>query len=607
MQFRNLKIRQKIVLLFLPLPLLAILTVGSFWYWSALNAIEESLKEQTSALAQNASFMIEDYLSQRKLEVRSVSRLIWVEDFFKAVVVGKPVRNEYSVKLKTLLLDLSDRYFQITCTNNQGQPFSKVQLTSMFPREEIPVYFENRIFDEQDKIGITEGLYLMPGEIYVSNVKNIRGSKSLLLATSVMDSHLKQKLGLLTFILPVVRMANKIENYNSGLGGRAMVLDETGELLYHSDRKKINQNINASMPNMAKFFDPKMAVHTNSETYNDDNDTTWIISFSHIKNTPWWVAIASPLQTSLASTERAGTFGIAATVGISILLLILSNTLSKRFVRDISEVTEGARAIAAGNLNRQLSVRSNDEIGELARDFNKMTSDLKQLVQERQTNETLVAIGRFSTALAHDMRNPVEGLRLLVVQLKLRLQQTQPAFEVAEVISQSVERLSSFITNSLDFARLNQPAFTETDLKALAEQVLAEFSFQQVELKRNYADELPKIHADASQIKRVLANLIRNALDACLSNSKSPSHQITLTLRTQEGKVILEVKDTGGGIPPEIQEKIYEPFFSTKSNGYGLGLAFVQQIITNHGGKISFRSKSGKGAQFIVELPCQKF
>jgi signal transduction histidine kinase len=277
--------------------------------------------------------------------------------------------------------------------------------------------------------------------------------------------------------------------------------------------------------------------------------------------------------------------------------------ISQKITAPISRLALAAQKLAQGHLESRVEAAGGDEIGELAADFNHMAVDLKQLLSERRANETLLAIGKFSAALAHDLRNPVEGLKLLSRELCKRVGPGRQEYDIADTIVQSADRLSALVNQSLDFARLNQPVFVAVDLVALTDEVLQDFRFDGVALKKAFAPELPRVHADAAQIKRVLANLIRNALEACRSQRTSAPCRLSLTLQLVEEKIHLEIADAGPGIPQEIREKIFEPFFSTKPTGHGLGLALARQIIANHGGTIAFTSEMGQGAQFVIELP----
>ena len=605
----GLKIRHKLALVFLPLPLLAVAFIGSLWYRNALHAVGETVENQTSILAWNAGLVLEDFFNKRELEIRAVAKLNWLENFFAEMnrKQSDAGRGEYAERLKRLLFGLDGEYFQITCFDSLQRPIAKVQLASFFSRELLPVHFEAVYYDEQDRIGAKESVSLSKNEIYISEAKNIRGSKALVLAVRVFDSKLEQAIGTMTFSLPVPKIAESaIKRFSLGIAGQVMVVDKRGELIYHTDRKKINQNLQAAMPSLEPVLAPMLSLKKGTARYKLEDDEAWIISYAPLKKVQWSVAVASPIKPFIQSTEQAGLIGVIVTLGISVLLLFLISRFSRKFVRDLSEVTEGARALAAGDLDRKIPVRTNDEIGELAADFNIMAADLKQHIHERQANETLIAVGKFSAALAHDLRNPVEGLKLLSRELGKRVDPQRPEHEIADTIVQSVDRLSSLVNQSLDFARLNQPVFGETDLTALADEVLQDFRFGDVELKKDYAHCLPPVEVDAAQIKRVLANLLRNALEACYSKSGSARCQIRLTLQADREKVHLEVTDTGPGISAEIREKIFDPFFSTKPGGHGLGLALARQIISNHGGTIAFASEMGQGTRFVIELPIKK-
>ncbi|MGH7598431.1 MAG: HAMP domain-containing protein, partial [bacterium] len=423
-RWRSLKIRHKLALISLPIPLFAVVLIGASWYRNALHAVNKTLEEQTSVLAQNASLRVDDFFHERELEIIAVARLSWLENLFRESLApesGKQL-EKYAENFKTLLAHLDGGYFQITCFDFRQQPLAKVQLTSFFSQNDLPAHFETFYFEAQDKIWMNELAALPANEIHISEVKSIRGVKALVLGIAMFEAQSARRIGAMTFNLPISRVAEKtIMSYSLGVESRVMLVDKNGDLIYHPDRKKLNQNIRAALPYLGHVIDPILRLKKGTAGYHDENHEAWIISYTPVKTVQWITGVASPVAPFIQSTERAGLMGIAITLSVAGLLLFLINRLSRRLVRDLSEVTEGAKAIAAGDLNRQLPVRSGDEIGELAADFNIMAADLKQLMRERQANETLIAVGKFSAALAHDLRNPVEGLRLLSRELGKRV------------------------------------------------------------------------------------------------------------------------------------------------------------------------------------------
>ena len=333
--FQNLKIKQKLILVFLPVPLLGIVMIGSFWYWSALKAVEDSLQEQTAILAENASLLIENYLNEREVEIKSASQLGWMEDFFREANEKKPPSENFQNKLKQLLIDLGAGHFQTTCADNNSNLFAKAQLTSFLPKDQLPVHFETRFFNNQDLIGIQESSASTADQVFISNVKSIRGSKALIFSTPVWNNKIAKKLGVLAFNIAISKIADEIETQNLGSESQAMILDKGGEVLYHTDRKKISQNINTVMPLIAHAFDSELTAKRASVTFRNEQNERWVFSSAAVEKTGWTVAISSPIQPFIQPMERAGLFGIAATIGVSISLLFLIHRFRRKFVLKI--------------------------------------------------------------------------------------------------------------------------------------------------------------------------------------------------------------------------------------------------------------------------------
>ncbi|MGH7495827.1 MAG: ATP-binding protein [bacterium] len=602
----GLKIRHKLVLVFLPISVFTLILMGSLWYRNALSAVEKTLEDQAGDLARSISQQVEEFFLERQVEINSVAELPWIKSFFLEINEKKSPawHGKYEQLFKKLLIRLDGGYFQITCFDLQKRALAKVQLTSLLPSDELPAHFETSVFDAQDMLEIQDLNSLVERKMYIPEVKSIRGAKTLVFEIAVYNAKAGLQIGALAFCLPLSEVAGRVIKGSSlGLASQTLVVDRKADLIYHSDRKKTNQNLLAAMPWLGSAIAPIRGMQQGTKRYDDGEEKAWIISYAPAPRIQWNVGVASPLEPFIRSTKRAGLTGIGITLGFSVVLLLLIHLFSRNFARDLSEVAQGARAIAAGELDRQIPVRTSDEIGWLAEDFNRMAADLRRLLHERRANETLIAIGRFSAALAHDLRNPVEGLKLLSLELCKRVAPGRLEHEIADTIAQSVNNLSSLVNQSLDFARLNQPCFSATDLAALADEVLKDFCLDEVDLKRTYARQLPLVEVDVAQIKRVLANLIRNAVEAGLSQKEAKRCQLHVTLRALGERVRIKVSDNGPGIPAEIRERIFEPFFSTKPGGHGLGLALVKQIIANHSGTITFNSVAGEGTRFVVALP----
>ncbi len=300
--------------------------------------------------------------------------------------------------------------------------------------------------------------------------------------------------------------------------------------------------------------------------------------------------------------------GVAA-IGL-LFGLLLSWWAAARVTRPVQKLAVGAREVAEGNWNTRVVVRGRDEVGQLAQSFNQMT---QQLVDQRERliqAERVAAWREVARRLAHELKNPLFPLQTTVENLQRASSQNPEQFE--EVFREStgillseIENLKAIVGRFSDFAKMPQPELATVDLNDVVRNVEKLFEAQFSAVGRppitpelHLAENLPKIQADATLLRRAVENLILNAMDAMPAGG-------VLMLRTSDGDgdVHLEVSDTGTGLTPEETERIFTPYYTTKQHGTGLGLAIVQAIVADHGGRISVESETGVGTAFHVELP----
>src|SRR5881296_2507231 len=302
---------------------------------------------------------------------------------------------------------------------------------------------------------------------------------------------------------------------------------------------------------------------------------------------------------------------------VALALLVASALLglfwANRITRPIEEFSMAARVVAKGQFDIHLKPASRDEIGELADSFNQMTSELKgreQALQDAQSaliqSEKLAALGQFSAGIAHEVRNPLAGI-LAYAQLALRkLKPTDSLFESLEIIEKETKRCTKIMENLLKFSRQEKVQFQITDVNRVVEDTAAladhQLGLHKVRLEKALEPNLPAILGDANQLEQVLMNLLINAQQALEGQSGS----VKIATRLAPGdRIEIQVRDTGPGIPEEIQAKIFEPFFTTKpaGKGTGLGLSVSYGIIKNHKGEIRVESGVGQGTTFTISLP----
>ena len=306
------------------------------------------------------------------------------------------------------------------------------------------------------------------------------------------------------------------------------------------------------------------------------------------------------LQRSLRRVE------ILVAGGGILLALLLSLWTTARITRPVEALAAGARAVAAGDWNTKVEVRSRDEIGALAAAFNQMTRQLLEQRDRLVQAERVAAWRELARRLAHELKNPLFPLQITVENLQ-RAREAHPG-QFDEVFREStatllaeLAKLRGIIGRFSDFAKMPRPQLGTVDLNHLVRESVKLFEAQMqaagVTLRLDLAADLRAIQADPSLLGRVLQNLVLNAIDAMPAGG-------SLTIRTQpqETAVRIEVEDTGQGLTQEECDRLFTPYYTTKTHGTGLGLAIVQSVVSDHGGKIGVRSEPGKGTAFVIEL-----
>jgi two-component system NtrC family sensor kinase len=315
-----------------------------------------------------------------------------------------------------------------------------------------------------------------------------------------------------------------------------------------------------------------------------------------------------------ASRIRLLFFAIIAIASISVIIYLL---LKQIVVKPVSQIVEATHHVATGDLNYNVTLNKNDEIGELAKSFNEMTHKLSEAQRQLYQSDKLASVGRLASGVAHEINNPLTGV-LTYSSFLLKRVDDKPEFkEDLEVIVRETKRCRDIVKGLLDFARQSQPAKRQADLNEIivhaSRIVQNQLSIHHIKLEQNLDSKLPLIYADVNQIQQVLVNLLVNAIDAIGENGGNIAvttglvkngKRVAAGPAPEKEYIRIKVTDTGCGIPAEDLQKIFDPFFSTKGQkGTGLGLAVVWGIIEKHNGRITVDSKVGKGTTFTILLP----
>jgi signal transduction histidine kinase len=244
---------------------------------------------------------------------------------------------------------------------------------------------------------------------------------------------------------------------------------------------------------------------------------------------------------------------------------------------------------------------------ELSQQLEETNRQLRRAEADARRSERLAALGQLSAGLAHEIRNPLGVIKGSAEMLSQKVEVSNPlASELAGYISSEVNRLNSLVTRFLDFARPSRLELRSVQLSTIVDHVLESVQHQhpdaQVTIERNYTPATPEVQVDAQLCEQIFVNLITNAYEAMESHGRL---HISITRETQNMRpgVAAIVEDSGPGIPAESREQIFNPFFTSKKEGVGLGLSIVAKIVDDHRGSIRLESPPGQGARFHVFLP----
>jgi signal transduction histidine kinase len=248
-------------------------------------------------------------------------------------------------------------------------------------------------------------------------------------------------------------------------------------------------------------------------------------------------------------------------------------------------LAQSARAIGSGDLERVIDVETSDEIGVLADTLNEM----RKSIQERDRQLQMMLSG-----IAHEVRNPLGGMALFVGLLSEELSGNQTAAKHLARIGTELDYLSRVVSDFLDFARERPVEEEELDPRQEFEQIhnLAAGDLERagVALELEVASDVKEVKWDRERMRRSLLNLVGNAIQASKSGGK-----VRISLHRHDGAIVVSVWDQGDGIPDDKQERVFEPFYTTRQQGTGLGLALVKKVVEAHGGTIAFETESGQG------------
>ncbi len=293
---------------------------------------------------------------------------------------------------------------------------------------------------------------------------------------------------------------------------------------------------------------------------------------------------------------------------VPILVAGLGYLFIRGFTEPVKILLNATRKLKDGNLDYRVTGLK-DEFGEVASSFNEMSTSLKEQMIRMQHTEQMMLLGELAAGLAHEIKNPLAGIKgsveVLLKEVKI------PEDYRADIVmaAEEIRRIETLLKNLLNFAKPAKPQLISMNVNDFLDKTL-NFSLKhlsipldtsaKIEVEKDFGEDIPEIMADPMQMQQAFLNLILNSKDVMPNGGKII---IKTSYDQYKRNVIIEMSDTGGGIDEGVMDKIFQPFFTTKSKGTGLGLAITKRLIQQHGGSIGIERDTGVGVKFSISLP----
>lgn len=329
-----------------------------------------------------------------------------------------------------------------------------------------------------------------------------------------------------------------------------------------------------------------------------------------IEGTPWLYLAEFPVSDALGPLRFLRRISIIFGTGLAVMLVISAWFLVGGIVAPVRNLVAATREVGQGSLDVRVNVDTEDEVGELGAAFNEMTrrlaessAEVKKLHQEEiERAQQLATVGELASGVAHEIKNPVVGIANGLDLVKRRIGDDESLAPITSEMTRQLERIEHAVTDLLAFARPPSPALAPADVNHVVQRaatlVQPAAESAGVSLTLDLVRRAPELLVDQELLRQGVVNLLMNAIQAT-----DPGGSVRVATDHRQGAVVIEVSDTGRGIPADLLTEIFKPFYTTRHSGTGLGLSISREIVERHGGRIDVTSEPKVGSTFTIRLP----
>ncbi len=604
--FYRFSIPLKLLILILPLVCIPITIVG---YWSVETSVESvtQLSRKLQLLqAKEAARQIDSIFQSAFNDLGIMTRLI-TYSYSMGNVEGKALlweKDTFARNVRFLMdsfIKNTPYYFQIRFVNQKAETVVAVSHWDQSNDKSPPA----------DDITICKETPKKRTAVHISPiVKDSEGINYFIHLSKPIFDKKNRFTGAIIFDLDYTRVMELVQRIHVGNRGSAFLVDERGRTIAHPAFEPYEYDLNRyDDPRLREFIIHMLSGKTGWMTFYEQGEKA--AAFAPIPSMNWSLAVSIPIDEFKQKANILASNTVMVVMVMILLSTIIVILLSFRIIRPIRNLVMATEQVASGDLSREIPIQSTDELGLLTTSFNRMIISLREIQAELVSSEKLISMGRLSAGVAHEIRNPLNAMKGAITYLKRRRSKDALVMEYSEIVFEEIERLSEFVTEFLLYARQSSPQKITTDLNDLLRTARTLFNNTFQKQKFNVVEQLditlPMIPLDPQQLEQVFLNLLINAGHAMHGGGTLwISTKITPVERRKKGEpanITVTIRDNGTGIDEDDLKYIFDPFYSTKESGTGLGLPISLSIVENHGGHLRVSSIKGRGTTITIELP----
>ncbi len=602
----------KLLVLILPLVCLPIAIVGYFSFQASVDRVNRLVRDEQMAKVKSTAEGMNAIFDYCRLDLATIASLPVLEDYFNARTFRLEAEAEFNrdniIRLFTDFITRTTYYDQIRYLDRDGHELIKVNRqnnAAFLPEKGSSEKKQNVVFQnarQTEQTGIRVSTIMPSGS----------NGRRVIHWTQSIFSGLHEFAGVVIIDLNYEKIIRMVKDIHIGERGYAFLVDDRGSVIAHPRFKPFELHLdNFPDPSIKELVLEMMTGASGWKPYYFENQEK-VAAFAPIPSMKW--SLAATITTDEYRKEAVAIRSrVIKAVVITLAFAVAAVTLLTYFLlKPVRYLVRATDRIAGGDPGHEIPIQSRDELGDLTRSFNRMVKNLAQVREELVRSEKLVSLGRLSAGVAHEIRNPLNAMKGAIVHLQRRRSDDRLVKEYTHLVSEEIDRLNQFVSEFLHFAGQSRPKPVSTDINQLiiSTQQLFEEQAKEKEIRfHNRLDnDLPIIVVDPYQIEQVVVNILINAMDAITDGGDITFSSRTLN-RQNESKnkrtIQVTIDDNGIGIPPDQLKNVFDPFFSTKDTGTGLGLPLSLGIVENHGGHIHISSQEGIGTSVIIDLPIQ--